>query len=248
MADLNSLYKREKGQNANMNAPDKEKWEAVLSSNDERLVQNGMFVGQQLLQKNQGFEIFKDLLYSNDDKIAQNTMHLLINVAASKMIVDTIKARGATRILQVVQNAPPAKQVILLQFCGNFLTDATVHDTFIQSGGMAFSINLLSTGNVQQSTLGLRMITNIFALKQKVHDYNAFSSAEHFTVFCEMLQNSAKYEEDAIKLVLSILANLVNTENNRKLFYECKGIPACIHILQTIKKPEFEMIIVTLFF
>lgn len=270
MEELRELYKLEKGPTVNMsNISEKTQWETLLISSNEKIVQNTMFLAQQWLQEGKGFEIFKSLIYANNDVLVQNTMHLLVNYSNQKNIVEAIKSKGMKRQIEVMKSAPIAKKIVLLQFVANLLTDPTCHETFMTSGGLSFALDLLywdeytpikpgtsSTNNStktstteeseQINTLGFMILSPLMAARAESRDYSIFSTKECFTAFTRTLLKK-NLSDDARRIVLSILANLLSSQPNRKLFSDANGTAPLIKILQGNLKNDSQIeIILTL--
>eukprot|EP01125_Pyxidicula_operculata_P020431 TRINITY_DN7544_c0_g1_i1.p1 TRINITY_DN7544_c0_g1~~TRINITY_DN7544_c0_g1_i1.p1 ORF type:complete len:1260 (+),score=306.53 TRINITY_DN7544_c0_g1_i1:575-4354(+) len=258
-AKLTNLYKLEKGAKGfDPNADESTKWEAVLKSANEKIVANAMYIAQQLLQQDQGFGIFKKFLISDDPRLCQTTMHLLVNYADHPEVRNIIQENphSLERMLGSYGKVDNDKRrVAVLHFFSNLMVlqeqsssseGGKMEPLFIKSNGFKILMGSLVTFNPKEhitkekeSVINdvLNIISHLLSFiqssKNETNLVTYFENEESFAGFSSVLtyytkltnskeptesdesnQNISKY----VKMILSIMANVLNSATGRQLF------------------------------
>eukprot|EP01124_Arcella_intermedia_P033644 TRINITY_DN8124_c0_g1_i1.p1 TRINITY_DN8124_c0_g1~~TRINITY_DN8124_c0_g1_i1.p1 ORF type:complete len:871 (-),score=222.33 TRINITY_DN8124_c0_g1_i1:554-3166(-) len=231
--DLNKLYKLEKQQDPGK-VSDRVKWETLLKSKHSNILQSAMFWSQQLFLKNEAFEVFKELIYLEDDEVVSNAIYCLINFVQSEPVVQAIKERGFRRFVVLFQRMEDTdKKAYLLQFLCNVLHIVPeLQEQFISDDGVVFVVHVLTSSPEEEITnAALQIFTNILSTRQKTQNYNIFANEDIFKAFCLLLLSDS-YHPQIIEVIYSIMAALVQTSANRTLFLKSRCISTFVEILK----------------
>jgi len=206
----------------------KSKWEKLLESKDPPI--QIFTVAHQMLLKSEGYAIFKELLYSKNDIVSQNCMHLLIQFCNHSQILNYIKSKGFERLLEACKNADEVKKVRIVQFFANLVEkDVSLHNKAITQGLFLLGLKLLSSTNINLSSLALQ-ITYKLAPGPTNQDLNIYSNKENIEVMVSLLQSP---DEDVLSRIIPMLANLLTLDETRKTFSQLNGIYIIVTMLKS---------------